>query len=200
MTYRTMAHETPSHVDPEDLEKYAMHRTPELETARIEEHLLLCDTCRDDLDRTTAYTGAMQAAASTWRQQPEPRQSWWNVSWLVPALAGLILLLAGAGVLSKFNRALPPLAVSLVATRGDATGASAPSGRPLSLTPDLTGLPAASSYRLEIVDAEGRRTWQGSFGPEHATLAVPAHRKGLHFVRIYSSSGELLREYGLDIK
>jgi hypothetical protein len=79
-------------------------------------------------------------------------------------------------------------------------GASAPAGRPLALTPDLTGLTADSAYRLEIVDEKGARTWQGQFVPAQHAAAVPAQGAGPHFVRIYSSGGELLREYGLDVK
>jgi hypothetical protein len=79
-------------------------------------------------------------------------------------------------------------------------GASAPPGRPLALTPDLTGLNNDSSYRLQIVDALGKQTWEGRIAPPQDAAIVPAQGAGPHFVRIYSSRGELLREYGLDIK
>ena len=53
---------------------------------------------------------------------------------------------------------------------------------------------------LEIVDAQGTVTWEGQYTPSAGAAAVPGQRAGTHFVRVYSAGGELLREYGLDVK
>jgi hypothetical protein len=194
-----MSNEIDRHLNPDELEEYAMNRTSEAAGARIEEHLLICEPCRHELDRADAFVSAMRSAAKA--QPAVEKRSWWNAGWLVPAFAGLALLLIGVIAVPRFlENSQPPLAISLTATRGVEIGASAPEGRRLALTPDLTGLAEDSVYRLEIVDENGNRTWEGKFAPAQGAASVSAQRSGPHFVRIYSSTGELLREYGLDVK
>ncbi len=78
----------------------------------------------------------------------------------------------------------------------------AAAGQPIALTLDLTGLPALSSYGLEIVDAAGRAVVQSaavrSENSLHANLGagLPA---GAYFVRVYTPARELLREYALTV-
>lgn len=52
------------YVDSEDLERYALARIAESETARIEEHLLVCDECRQRLTDLDRYHAALTAALS----------------------------------------------------------------------------------------------------------------------------------------
>ena len=66
--------------------------------------------------------------------------------------------------------------------------------------PDLTGLPDASSYRLEIVDQTGRPVRQGTIARAQDGDRVPGLTAGPYFVRVYLPAGELLREYGLEIR
>jgi hypothetical protein len=68
------------------------------------------------------------------------------------------------------------------------------------LHPDLTGLAEASSYRLEIVDLTGRPVRQGTLARAQKAVKVPGLAAGLYFVRVYPPSGELQREYGLQIQ
>jgi hypothetical protein len=72
-------------------------------------------------------------------------------------------------------------------------GATVPAGSPLALQPDLTGLPEASYYRLEMVDAVGNPVWSGTT----KQTGAPALKAGEYYVRVYSPEGKLLREYGL---
>jgi hypothetical protein len=65
--------------------------------------------------------------------------------------------------------------------------------------PDLTGLVADASHRLEIVDQTGHAVWQGAFVQAQARIQVPGLSAGLYFVRVYLPAGELRREYGLEI-
>ena len=67
------------------------------------------------------------------------------------------------------------------------------------LQPDLTGLAARSSYRLEIVDQTGHALRQATLVPAQAGVSVPGLDAGQYFVRVYLPEGELLREYGLQI-
>jgi len=72
-----------------------------------------------------------------------------------------------------------------------------PAGRPLLLELDLTGLSDGRPFAGEVVDAAGRRVAEFPVG---APALVGALAPGGYFVRIYKSSGELLREYALTVK
>ena len=194
-----MSQEIPCHPDPEELEKYVRRETSEEETARVEEHLLLCEPCREELANLESFVKAMRAAATESRKRDQKKEGyWWSFPRWAPALAALALLVGAAMVVPRFTgNSQPPLAISLAATRSAAMNAIVPAGRALNLTPDLTGLAADTFYRLEIVDENGKPTWQGRYTAGQDAVRVPPQRAGTHFVRIYSSSGVLLREYGL---
>ena len=51
------------HIGEDDLERYAMRTLPESACATLEEHLLICQSCRDRLQTTDEYVAAMTAAA-----------------------------------------------------------------------------------------------------------------------------------------
>ncbi len=186
------------------IERYSMGALPEEEVAELEEHLLVCESCRTRLAREDAFAGGMRRAALRLRQESTEREPGIRlfpklVPGLVPALAcaALLLVLALAGL--RWIRppaAAPAFAVKLEALRGAEPGSKAPAGRPLAFQADLSGLPAAGGYRLELVDPDGRGIWKGST----ASATLPALRPGIYFMRVYSSGGELLREYGLDVE
>jgi hypothetical protein len=193
------------HIDPEDLESYSRQSTSDEDNSRIEEHLLVCENCRNELDRVDSYLAAIRSSVKLQPRiefQPGPAmRPWWNPRWLVPAFAALVLIVGGVVTISRFGRnSLPPLALTLTTSRGTELGPAVPAGRSLFLTPDLTGLPENPRYRLEIVDENGSKTWEGRYTAGQGAATVPGQRVGPHFVRIYSSGGELLREYGLDVK
>jgi hypothetical protein len=52
------------HPSEDSLERYSMGTLPGSETGPLEEHLLLCNHCRDRLESTDEYVAAMRAAAS----------------------------------------------------------------------------------------------------------------------------------------
>ena len=49
------------HVDAEALEQYAMGTLPEAEMACVEEHLLVCPDCQDELADVDAYLRLIRA-------------------------------------------------------------------------------------------------------------------------------------------
>ena len=55
------------HIEAEDLERYSMGHAPEEAAARIEEHLLGCESCRVQLAETDAYVAAVRKAAAELR-------------------------------------------------------------------------------------------------------------------------------------
>ena len=55
------------HVDADDLERYSLGHSEEAAAARIEEHLLICQPCRDRLTQVDEYVRAMREAAAKLR-------------------------------------------------------------------------------------------------------------------------------------
>lgn len=183
------------HPRAEDIEKYSLGELPDESMDSFEEHLLLCASCRDQVQEHDEFVRSMQLAGNQIRSsatagQPEGWARHWG---LVLAAASLI----ATAVIFAWMRgsARTEFAVNLSAMRGISAAATAPANTPLALHPDLTGLPAAASYRMEVVDASGRAVWRGSSGGG----TLPARRTGMYFVRIYSPRSELLREYGLEV-
>jgi hypothetical protein len=96
----------------------------------------------------------------------------------------------------------PAVSVKLVALRGGEDIARAPSGRPLDLVFDRTDLPADLSYRAEVVNSLGRQMWSGSVRIADQNLSIRVDRPlsaGAYWVRLASSAGPLLREFGLNV-
>jgi hypothetical protein len=80
--------------------------------------------------------------------------------------------------------------------------ARAASGRPLELVFGRTDLAADLSYRAELVDASGHRMWSGKVRIADQYLSIRVDetlRAGAYWVRLYSSTGQLLREFGLRV-
>jgi len=200
-----------SHASEETLEGYSQGTLGEAELAAFEEHLLVCPLCQDRLAETDAFIRAMREAAQDLQAGPPvgagllakmnlPSRIW------APVLAGLAVAL---GVLGWWNLGRgaggPPVAVALQSVRGgeDLPGAQAPSGRPLLLRLDLTGIPGSASYKLEVVNAQGRTVRGTSLHHTGASPEVTLTKlePGQYWVRLYSQpQGELLREFGLRVK
>jgi len=60
--------ESVNHIQDEPLERYSLGMSLEGETCTVEEHLLICQTCRDRLESLDSYHGAMRAASSAIRR------------------------------------------------------------------------------------------------------------------------------------
>jgi hypothetical protein len=190
------------HLDGEDLERYSMGTSGPEQTACIEEHLLICEGCQDRLRETDDYLLTMRtSAAQVRRNERAAKAREWRIgSWLPALAAAACILLLVAGTFRFTRPPGPVVAVSLTALRGSSVGGSAPAARELMLHPDLTGLTESSSYRLEIVDAAGHAVRQTTLVSAQSGIKVPGLRAGLYFVRVYLPEGELLREYGLEIR
>jgi hypothetical protein len=193
MLVSEMMHEIHRHLVPDEMENYSPgHATPE-ETARLAEHLLVCEQCRIKLEENEGFAIAMKAAAA--------RLDRTNVRsrWKLPVLAAAACLLLAAGVALRWQgNPQSPFAVNLTALRAN-NSVAVPAGRALELHPDLSGLPSAPSYRIDIVDQAGSQVWRGEFAASRTVITVPGQAAGPHFVRVYTPGGELVREYGLQI-
>jgi hypothetical protein len=188
------------HIEEATLERYSMGSLAEEAAAEVEEHLLLCEACRTRVTEADAYIRAMKRAVPELPAATE--RSRWNFRLLLPAFAVCVLLIAAAVVRFAPFADRSPAAIALFAMRGADATAHGPSRRVLSLQPDLNGLPAAPSYRLDVVDASGSPVWQGVFSAQAQPpgAVVPPQSRGLYFVRVSLPSGELLREYALELR
>jgi len=194
------------HVQAEELELYCLGRLTEVRCAPLEEHLLWCEICRDRLTTTENYVAAMRQAGLQWSAQAEdraaevtpirPRGGSWPGR-LAPFLVAAIMVVCAVVWSShRSHLATPPFAVELTAVRGAAPG-PVPAGRRLLLELDLTGLSDGRPFAGEVVDRSGRRVAEFAVG---APAPLQALAPGGYFVRIYKSSGELLREYALTVQ
>jgi predicted anti-sigma-YlaC factor YlaD len=56
------------HAAEDDFERCAVRTLPAPESELLEEHLLICQSCRDRLESTGQHAAAMRSAAATIRQ------------------------------------------------------------------------------------------------------------------------------------
>jgi len=196
---RVVEPEIGNHWDEARLEAYSMGRLPEEEIAPLEEHLLLCDTCRQRLQESEKAIRLIRYAAERSRMEPEPEPRRGMFPWLIPALAAAVVVLVVGLTLRPTRQGAPvPAAINLEATRGGGLVAQIPAGKPLLLKPNLDGLPGSPEYHLQIRDRTGKRVWQGNFKPP--TVAAAGQPPGIYFVELYSLPGTLLREYAMEAK
>jgi anti-sigma factor RsiW len=62
---------THKHLDGEEIENYSLGRLSEEELAPCEEHLLICEPCRRQVEASDAYIEAMRQAAAEIRSAPK---------------------------------------------------------------------------------------------------------------------------------
>jgi len=194
--------EREEHLGGELLESYSIGRLSEQESARLEEHVLVCEMCQDRLAEADSWVRAVRRAASG---LPAPaRRIWspWSFPRLAPVLAALTLILT-VGVALRFNHGgvVAPVAVILEATRG--AGLQVPAQQPLLLRPGLEGLSPQTRYHLQVVDRLGKDVWRADIpgGPAAASgVKMPGLSPGAYFVRLYDPSRVLLREYAVEAR
>jgi hypothetical protein len=200
---------TGRHGSDELLEQYSMGRLDERTSQDLEEHLLICAGCQDNLALADAYRKSMCHAALELRQQARhPVKTWFGGLFRLPkpvwAMAAVALVIAvGSRWPSIHGSPAQSVLVLLQSNRGAQSplNSSTPAARPITLLLDLTDLPPLPQYRLEVVDAAGHPVFGSSAAPRNnkvrATIArgLPA---GMYYVRVYGQ--ELLREYGLEAR
>lgn len=180
------------HLDETTLERYVMGTLSDAAAVEAEQHLLICERCRQRVTDSDNYIQAMRSAAATMPAAPE--RSRWGFQLWIPVLV-CVAVVVFAVIRQRAPGALP-IIVTLATTRGAQLN-TAPAGRPLQLQPDLRGLPASQRYLLKLVTASGESKWSGEFQPPSAML--PAQTDGRYFVRVLLPDGALLREYELEV-
>jgi hypothetical protein len=218
------------HLPEELLEKYAFGRLPQSELPGVEEHLLVCEYCRERLESEDNFAQAMHVLAKV-PEQPGKRSAIDRIkSWVSQApgilsrpsaLAATLAVILVAGF-ALWHLALRPdgnplgnplgnrssETITLAALRGggEAGMAHASAGRALDLSIDLQEIaefsPQAGNYRLEVVDTAGAPLWTGAASAAAGKLGARVDRRlttGMYWVRLYSPTGKLLREFGLQV-
>jgi hypothetical protein len=202
----------------EDLECYSIGTISGPQEEAIEEHLLICPTCQDQLADIDAYVRTMRVAASRLRLETplsrlRARGGFWGFisqpAVANGAIAAVCLILAfwvsrSRPAAGPFDP--PPVAVLLQAVRGpgEAIDARAPGGRPLILRADLSGLQPLALWELEVVDAGGARVHRSAGAASEGSLEVrlpTGLAAGQYWVRLHAagSEGGPLREYALRV-
>jgi len=214
------------HLPEELLEKYAFGRLPQSELPGVEEHLLVCEYCRERLESEDNFALAMRVLAKTPEAPVESSafervRLWiWHAPGILsrpPAFSAALAVILVAGF-ALWHFALRPAGnplgnqssetITLAALRGggEAGMARAEAGRALDLSIDLQTIadfsPQAGNYRLEVVDTAGAPLWTGAASAAAGKLGVRMDRRltiGTYWVRLYSPAGKLLREFGLQV-
>jgi len=195
------------HVGEERLEAYARHSLTEEESAEIEEHLLFCSTCLDQLEAVERYGRAMRGAAARIMQEesraPDKTRArdraWFRTPapiWAGVFAMGVLILMVG---LNLQERPGAPIDVELQAVRGTSTG-EALSGHPLNLRMDARGVPQVPNWQIQIVDENGSLMWSG-LGTSSVDMIRARVEKtlppGVYFVRLIKNASDTVREYQL---
>jgi hypothetical protein len=195
------------HLDESDLEKYSMGTLPEARLAPFEEHFLACDSCQDRLLEMETYVNAVRSVSPRLR---EAKTVQWHellfrpgMAWASAAVLGMAVLSVGRLWIPERHE-LPPVTVFLHSSRGidGLAVATAPAGKPLSLSMDLAELPAFPAYRLEIVNSTGKPLWQTTAVPQDSKITQRLGKvlsADQYYVRLFGPRGELLREFGLRV-
>jgi anti-sigma factor RsiW len=201
------------HAPEEMLEEYSRGRLPEAEAECLEEHLLVCPQCQDQLAEVDAFVDAARQAAARLQMEPQARN--WRALWQwlarpapLAMATGVAILLAGAVVVWRTGpRNEPVVSVYLQAVRGGEglLNAHAPVDKRLRLRLDPAGLPALGSYRLQIVDTRGTGVFEAEARRDAGEISAQVTTRlaaGRYWVRLYEprSPGPLLREFGLAIE
>jgi hypothetical protein len=197
------------HPAEEILEEYAFNRLGDAQAAALEEHILICADCQKNLEDIDEYILLMKTATAEYAARPtviRPALAV-KVTWL--AAAAFIVLVSVPGLLKALGRwraepASTTAPVVLAALRGgdNTTIAQGPAERPLELSMEAADLPDAA-YRVEVVNAVGEREWGGAPTASHGTLSVEITKglkPGTHWVRLFASRGDLVREFGLRLR
>jgi hypothetical protein len=192
------------HADMDTLEEYVVGRLPDSISESLEEHLLICSRCQASLADVDEYVSLMKHAMTNLAADPlglKAATAWSFSHWGRIGIGGAVMAAClGWMVMRPPRQALEANPVQLIALRGDEMASIAHTrGGPVDLVIDVSDLPGIPAFRLEVVDAAGRRQWNGSATPAAGKLTARVPKilgRGTYWVRL-SADGELLREFGL---
>jgi len=193
------------HGTEDQLELYALGRLPDSDLPRLEEHLLVCTTCREKLNGIEDFALAMREASGKVIVPKAGRVGWGLASFFRrPAVSMTLAFVALLAVLAVFSNGrtkfAPSASLQLTATRGEMPIAVAAREFDVTLS---DGPREGGPFRIEVLNAMGASVWGGlaESGPVGVQFKLTQRlSQGDYFVRLYSVSGQVLREYGFRIR
>jgi len=186
------------HGTDDQLEQYALDLLPESHLPRLEEHLMICEVCREKLDQIADFALGMRAAPVT--APPTDWFGWLRRPAFSMALAFAALILVVGIFSNRGMKLVPAVSLQLNATRGEIPFTVPAREFDLTLA---DGPREAGPFRVEVVDATGLSVWSGLAESSPAGVQVKVMRRlapGVYFVRLSAASGKLLSEYGFRIR
>lgn len=201
----------------EEVEDYLFNRLSGVTREAVEEHLLVCESCRSRVEEEERFIEAARSAAGKFETESLLRQMEGQAAigasqsrsprplhWMAMAATAAVLLIGGS-LTYRMLHPEPALEVSLRAERSGSERTQEPvAGEKLLLSADLRGLPPLSQYRWSIVDSQGVPVAGGTIeargesGRIELARGLPA---GTYWVRLHEpESGVLLREFGLVVR
>jgi putative zinc finger protein len=191
----------PPHPAEELLEEYVLHRLPEQRAAEVEEHLLVCESCREAIRELDLFVATMKVAVAPPATRP---LRYLSTSSRMGAASALALVLLALVVFRTYPIANPaPAGVTLSSLRGYKSLSEAPAGKPLLLSIEAPDLTAGQDYRIVVVDASGGQDWAGTATYGGGKLLVQVQTRlasGVYWVRVFDAQGLQLREFGMSVK
>lgn len=199
-----------NHALDEVLERYVRRQLQPSEVESLEEHLFVCDSCRQRLDDTETFLAAAKEAAA---RVDSKGNFFLRPRFDLGRIAKPLFALAATAAITLFFVIPRPGTMTgdvqeaeLHVSRGAETKAAATvrANTRLKLRIDVSELPAHRTYRVEIADASGEVVRKQVVQAPAATIDVTVDAPlspGRYWVRLYSppDSDELLREFGLDV-
>jgi Putative zinc-finger len=189
------------HPSEELLEEYFFHRLGEARLAEVEEHLLICEVCRNAVQELDLFIPSMKAeAARPARSQPRNM----SVANRIGVASTVALLLIALVVFRTRPFDNPtPAEVILSSIRGGDLLSEAPSGKPLQLNIEAPDLVSGQAYRVAVVDAAGESVWTGKATDDGGKILAQIPKRlmsGMYWVRLYDANERQLREFGMSVK
>lgn len=189
------------HLSEDRLELYALGRVPDEKIPEIEEHLLVCADCREQLDEIGDFGASMREALRT---TPVPAERSFFEFLRKPAFSLAVaaaLLAVVVAVVTRARSNVAPLAtLQLTALRGNMPETAPAKAVDLIVTdaPQEGG-----PFHIELVDVNGAQIWSGTANSIPGGAEAKIQRQvtdGAYFVRLYDSSGRMIHEYGFKVR
>lgn len=199
-----------NHALDEVLERYLFKQLPHDEASDLEDHLLLCDSCRQRLQDTEEFVAATRIAARRLESKPgftfaglfgslHPAKSAYAV------LAMAVLVMAwGVPKLARPAAEWQDAEMRVMRGAEGSLATTVSSGRQIRLRVDLSELPVQPAWRVDVADASGSIVYSTKVQASAASLTVPVERRlrpGQYWVRLYGppDAADPLREFGLEV-
>ena len=199
------------HYAEETLERYALGNLPEELIAPLEDHVLVCEPCQNQLQEVEQFLRCAVAAAKEIRAEAAqskvtlPGLGWFKKLASVPMPAwglGFAAILMVVVISSQRPQGVQHV-VNLASYRG--LEQSIPAHGDIILKLNTVDLRPAQAFRVQVVSASGNEVWRGQATAEaNGDLQVIVGKSlsaGQYWVRLFETTGDsMLREYPLPLK